>query len=139
MRTVSRAALQAQPIRHFLVLDPRKPDNAGMQRIITLAERRASETTRRRAAVDTLVPLLADYARAHAGRFLLFGSAARGEMKHRSDVDLLLVFPAEALSEAWDFAERACWDLGLQPDLLPYAGCKPAFLEHISADARVLA
>jgi hypothetical protein len=58
MRTVSRAALQAQPIRHFLVLDPRKPDNAVMQRIITLAERKASETARRRAAVDTLVPYL---------------------------------------------------------------------------------
>jgi predicted nucleotidyltransferase len=110
-----------------------------MQRIITLAERKSTETARRRAAVDTLVPLLAEYARAHAGRFLMFGSAARGQMKYRSDVDLLLDFPTEALSEAWSFAERTCWDLGLEPDLLPFAGCKPAFLEHISSDVRVLA
>ncbi len=110
-----------------------------MQRIITLAERKATEAARRRAAVETLVPALADYARTHGGRFLLFGSAARGQMKYHSDVDLLLDFPPEALSEAWNFAERACWDLGLEPDLLPYTGCKPAFLEHISADSRVLA
>jgi hypothetical protein len=48
-------------------------------------------------------------------------------------------FPPEALSEAWSFAETACWDLRLEPDLLPYAGCKPAFLEHISSDVQVLA
>src|ERR1700712_2834198 len=92
MRTVSRAALHAQPLRHFLVLDPRKPDNADMQRIITLAERKATEAARRGAAVETLVPLLAGYARAHGGRFLLFGSAASGQMKFHSDVDLLLDF-----------------------------------------------
>jgi predicted nucleotidyltransferase len=110
-----------------------------MQRIITLAERKGSEAARRRAAVDALLPALTDYARTHGGRFLLYGSAARGQMKYHSDVDLLLDFPAEALSEAWSFAERACWDLRLEPDLLPYTGCKPAFLKHISSDVRVLA
>ena len=76
-----------------------------MQRIITLAERKATEAARRRAAVETLASALADYARTHGGRFLLFGSAARGQMKYHSDVDLLLDFPPEALSEAWNFAE----------------------------------
>jgi predicted nucleotidyltransferase len=110
-----------------------------MQRIITLTERKAAEAARRTAAVAALVPVLTAYARAHGGRFLLFGSAARGQMRFHSDVDLLMDFPAEALDEAWKFAEAACWDLGLEPDLLPFGGCKPAFLDHIAPDIRVLA
>jgi predicted nucleotidyltransferase len=72
------------------------------------------------------------------GRYLLFGSAARERLKFNSDVDLLMDFPEHALSDAWTFAETACWDLNLEPDLLPYGGCKPKFLAHIAADIRVL-
>ena len=110
-----------------------------MQRVVTLPERKAAEAARRRAAVEALLPALAAYARAHGGRFLLFGSAARGTMKYDSDVDLLLDFPAEAQTDAWGFAERACWDRGLEPDILPYGGCKPAFLDHVAPDLKVLA
>jgi predicted nucleotidyltransferase len=109
-----------------------------MQRIITLTERKTTEAARRVAAVEAVVPLLAAYAREHGGRFLLFGSAARGEMKYHSDVDLLVDFPDEAFGTAWDFAENACWDRGLEPDLLPYRGCKTAFLDHIAPDLRAL-
>jgi predicted nucleotidyltransferase len=109
-----------------------------MQHIVTLPERKAAEAARRAAAVEALVPVLTAYAKAHGGRFLLFGSAARGRMKFDSDVDLLMDFPTETLSEAWTFAEAACWDLGLEPDLLPYGGCKPGFLSHIAPDVRVL-
>src|ERR1700759_5606677 len=83
-----------------------------MQHIVTLPERKAAEAARRAAAVEALVPVLAAYAKAHGGRFLLFGSAARGAMKFDSDVDLLMDFRVEMLSEAWKFAEAACWDLG---------------------------
>ena len=107
-----------------------------MQPIVTLTQRKAAEAERRAAAVQDLIPVLADYARRHGGRFLLFGSAARNEMTYHSDVDLLLDFPAETLSDAWNFAERACWDRELEPDLLPYDGCKPSFLQHVAAGAR---
>jgi predicted nucleotidyltransferase len=110
-----------------------------MQRIVTLSERKTAEAARRQQAVAALVPVLAAYARAHGGRFLLFGSAARGEMKFSSDVDLLLDFPSETLSEAWDFAEAACWDRDLEPDLMPYSWCKQAFLDHVAPDLRVVA
>jgi predicted nucleotidyltransferase len=110
-----------------------------MQRIVTLTERKTAEAARRRDAVAALVPVLAEYARTHGGRFLLFGSAARGTMKYHSDVDLLMDFPAETLNAAWTFAETACWDHKLKPDLLPYHWCKPAFLDHVSRDMRVLA
>jgi predicted nucleotidyltransferase len=110
-----------------------------MQRIITLTERKAAEATRRAAAVAEIAPILAAYAREHGGRFLLFGSAARGQMNFHSDVDLLIDFPDQAFGAAWDFAENACWDRGLDPDLLPFNGCKAAFLDHIAPDIQVLA
>jgi predicted nucleotidyltransferase len=109
-----------------------------MRRIVTLTERKDREAARRQQAVAALVPVLAEYARTHGGRFLLFGSAARGQMKYRSDVDLLMDFPEETLNAAWTFAEEACWDLGLEPDLLPYGGCRSNFLDHIAADTKVL-
>jgi predicted nucleotidyltransferase len=109
-----------------------------MQRIVTLTERKAAEAARRSAEVEALIPVLTAYAREHGGRFLLFGSGARGQMKFPSDVDLLIDFPNEAFAAAWGFAERACWDRGLEPDLLPYGGCKSDFLERIAVDVRVL-
>jgi predicted nucleotidyltransferase len=109
-----------------------------MQRIVTLPERKATEAARRAAAVEALVPLLTDYARTHGGRFLLFGSAARGQMKYHSDVDLLLDFPPEAFDDAWGFAETVCWDRKLEPDLLRYGGCRREFLDHVAPDVRVL-
>jgi predicted nucleotidyltransferase len=110
-----------------------------MQRIITLTERKTTEAARRAVAVEALMPVLAAYAREHGGRFLLFGSAARGQMKFHSDVDLLIDFPDFALDEAWRFAEAACWDRKLEPDLMPYAWCKRPFLEYVAKDAKVLA
>jgi predicted nucleotidyltransferase len=109
-----------------------------MQRIVTLSERKAAEMARRRMAVEALLPQLAAYGRAHGGRFLLYGSAARGTIKYDSDVDLLLDFPDDGLSEAWNFAETACWDRGLEPDLMPYRWCKQAFLDHVALDLQVI-
>jgi predicted nucleotidyltransferase len=110
-----------------------------MQGIVTVRERKAREANRRRDAVAALRPILSAYARAHGGRFLLYGSAARGTMKYDSDVDLLLDFPDDAMTEAWNFAEAACWDRGLEADLLPYGWCKTEFLDHVAPDLRVLA
>ena len=72
--------------------------------IVTLKERKAREAERRRQAVAELREVLAAYAREHRGRYLLFGSAARGGMRYDSDVDILVDFPCEALNDAWNFA-----------------------------------
>lgn len=109
-----------------------------MQRVETLTERKAAEVARRAGAVEALVPVLTAYAKAHGGRYLLFGSAARGTMKYDSDVDILLDFPEDAFGDAWNFAETACWDRNLKPDLLPYRWCKQPFLDHVTPDFRVL-
>jgi hypothetical protein len=81
---------------------------------------------------------LADYARAHGGRYLLFGSAARDAPRHNSDIDLLLDFPIEAQSDAWRFAEAACWALDLDPDIRPMPRAESAFLAHIRPHIVVL-
>ncbi|HVC63105.1 MAG TPA: nucleotidyltransferase domain-containing protein [Acetobacteraceae bacterium] len=110
-----------------------------MDRIVTLAERKAAEAERRRQAVESLRAALTDYARAHAGRFLLFGSAARGTMRFDSDVDILVDFPPDALDDAWNFAERACFERGLEPDITPFSSCKGRFRERVTPDLQVLA
>jgi hypothetical protein len=106
--------------------------------VVTITERRAAEVARRRAALPGLGARLAEYARAHGGRYLLFGSAARDALRHDSDIDLLLDFPIEAQSEAWRFAEAACWALDLDPDIQPMPREGSAFLAHIQPQIVVL-
>ncbi len=110
-----------------------------MDRIVTLTERKAAGAERRRQAVERLRAALTDYARAHGGCFLLFGSAARGTMRYDSDVDILVDFPPDALDDAWSFAERVCWERGLDPDITPFASCKGRFRERVAPDLQVLA
>jgi predicted nucleotidyltransferase len=109
-----------------------------MEPIVTLAERKAAAVERKRRAVTALRPLLAAYARARGGRFLLFGSAARGTLRRDSDVDILTDFSEAETPAAWNFAERACWDRGLNPDVMPKAWCKADFLAHIEPDIEVI-
>jgi predicted nucleotidyltransferase len=110
-----------------------------MARIVTLPERKAAEAERRRQAVEDLRAALTGYARAHGGRFLLFGSAARGTMRYDSDVDILVDFPTGSLDDAWSFAEHACWDRRLDPDITPYASCRGRFRERVTPDLQALA
>jgi predicted nucleotidyltransferase len=106
--------------------------------IITLKERKAAAVERKRQALDALRPVLLAYAHAHGGRFLLFGSAARRTLRRDSDVDILTDFPEHETAAAWNFAERACWDRGLEPDVMPRAWCKADFLAHIERDIEVI-
>ncbi|MEO8715846.1 MAG: nucleotidyltransferase domain-containing protein [Acetobacteraceae bacterium] len=103
--------------------------------VLTLRERKAAKIAALRDGVVALRASLAAYARGHSGRFLLFGSAARGELHYDSDVDILLDFPEAAEADAWRFAEDECWRLGLKPDILPLASCKPTFIAHVIGDA----
>jgi hypothetical protein len=110
-----------------------------MSRIVTLSEIKAAEAARRREAVTALKADLAAYARTHGGRFLLFGSAARGTMRYDSDVDILVDFPPDFLDEAWSYAERACHARDLDPDISPLAWCRGRFRDRVTPDLLVLA
>jgi hypothetical protein len=72
-----------------------------------------------RLALQALRARLADYGRRHNGRFLLYGSAAHGDLRYDSGVDLLLDVPETDEPDAWRYAEEACWSLGIQPDIRP--------------------
>ena len=107
--------------------------------IVTLPERKAAKVAALEAAVTTLSHALTTYAKGAGGRFLLYGSAARNELRHDSDVDLLLDFHDHAsTSDAWTFAEEECARLGLVCDILPIIACKQRFLDHILVDAQPL-
>jgi predicted nucleotidyltransferase len=110
-----------------------------MERIVTLAERQAAATERKRKGLVALRAILAVYARGHGGRFLLFGSAARGELRVHSDVDILIDFPRSKTDAAWVFAEDACRSCGLTPDIRPRRWCSDRFLEHVEPEIDVLA
>lgn len=107
--------------------------------IRTLAERKNAAVAAKTAALDELLGLLAGRARELGGRYLLYGSAARGELRPDSDVDLLLDFAdGDASSTAWGFAEDECARLGLHCDIRPVVMCEPRFLDHVMPGARSL-
>jgi predicted nucleotidyltransferase len=89
-------------------------------------------------AVAELKRALADYAREHGGKFTLFGSAARREMRPDSDVDILVDFPASTNSDAISFAESACWKLGLKPDILAFGYPAGRLRDRIDKEGLVL-
>ncbi len=105
----------------------------------TLAERKTAAVAAKTAAIDELLRLLENRAREIGGRYILYGSAARGELRPDSDVDLLLDFSDnDATGLAWSFAEDECARLGLDGDVRPFAMCAPRFLDHVMPGARRL-
>lgn len=110
-----------------------------MNRIVTLAERKTAAVERKRQAMEALRPLLSNYARDRGERFLLFGSAARDELRVHSDVDIVVDFPRPLTDDAWIFAEEDCRTCGLTPDIRPRTWCSPSFLRHIEPEIEVLA
>ena len=125
--------------RQPLAVDRERALMSSMDRIVTVTERKAAAVERKRKAVEDLRSALAAYAREHGGRFLLFGSAARRMMRYHSDVDILTDFPRQETDAAWNFAERACWDRGLEPDVMPKSWCRADFLAHVEPNVEVIA
>jgi predicted nucleotidyltransferase len=104
----------------------------------TLAQQKAAAATRIGQSCELLKAELAAYARAHGGRFVLYGSVARGDHRFDSDVDILVDFPEHEESAAWDLAEAACQRLELEVDLRSWRTASPRFLEHIQRDMKVI-
>lgn len=109
-----------------------------MTAIRTLRERRERERDAFARAVSELTTALRQYARAHGGRFILFGSAARGDYRPDSDVDILVDFPAEQEQEASLFAEEQCWARNRTPDVRPIAYCGPELLARVRREGIVM-
>lgn len=84
--------------------------------------------TAMRRALQRVRGALEAYARAHGGRYILFGSAVHGFHGAHSDVDLVADFPPEEEAAAVRFAEHLCGDHGLSPDVHEARFLKPAVL-----------
>ena len=104
----------------------------------TLTEHKRAKVARMQASVKALSADLAAYAREHGGRYILFGSAARGELRHDSDVDVVADFPSDISSEAWDYAEERAAALGLKPDVHQLSWMGERLSERIVQEGLVL-
>ena len=71
----------------------------------------------------------------------IFGSAAKGESRPDSDVDLLVVFEDEApigLVALGRLQRELSEAFGRPVDLVPKDGLKPALKEEVLAEARII-
>ena len=93
---------------------------------------------KRRAAIAAAQKRLAAEAPLHDGYYIVFGSAARGDIHARSDLDLLADFPRADTPQAIRATERICRDLALPCDVLDKSRCTPEFLEFALRDTRAL-
>jgi predicted nucleotidyltransferase len=109
-----------------------------MDEVQTLAQRKLARVAEIRDGVARLRAELAAYGEAHGGRFLIYGSVVTGRLHYDSDVDLLVDFPATAVSDAVDFVEEACARLKLKVDVQPKAWCKEAFLSRIMPQTQAI-
>ena len=103
-----------------------------------LQDRKSVEAARMEAAVAELTPVLAAYAREHGGRFILFGSAARREMRPGSDVDIIVDFSVEEELPAWLFVEAECINRGLPPDIHLRAWRADKFVARAEQEGQIL-
>ncbi|ETX13322.1 hypothetical protein OCH239_10795 [Roseivivax halodurans JCM 10272] len=104
-----------------------------MKNAVTLSEHKAHRRDARIAAVAALREDLATYAARHGGAFYIFGSAARGELRHDSDVDVLVDFPETVMPEALRYAEDACRSRRLPCDVIDTATVSDAFRQKALA------
>ena len=109
-----------------------------MTSFLTVSQRKSQEAARRRDAAAAIMAELASYAEAKGGRFLIFGSVAKGRMTNQSDIDVLIDFPPETEPEAWQFVEQACRRHGLSGDIYSVSTTKREFIDRVSSGAVAL-
>lgn len=109
-----------------------------MQKIVTIAERKARALKRRQDAVAAVVEELRAYASAKGGRFLIFGSVATGHMRADSDLDIVIDFPSHIERDAWRHVEDISHDHGVPTDIHSVSTSSAPFLARIGPHAIVL-
>jgi predicted nucleotidyltransferase len=102
-----------------------------MPEIVTVSERKARETARRRAAALAVMAEAREFASVHGGRFHVFGSAAEDRMKYDSDFDVVVDFPLPTEMEAAEFVEEACRRRNIPSDIHLRSRASARFLDRI--------
>jgi len=106
--------------------------------MLTVSERKELAIEKIRKAIGVLKIELSTYAKAHHGRFIMFGSAATGRLKFDSDIDILVDFSLDDEGDAWRFVENACANLDLVHDVTSIRFVSDEFLKHIEKEIQVL-
>jgi predicted nucleotidyltransferase len=106
-----------------------------MTEVVTVPERKARETARRRAAADIVMAELKAFAARHRGQFVVFGSVAEGRMSFDSDFDVVVDFPPERENAAVEFAEDICRRENLPSDVHVKSLAGERFLARIAKHA----
>ncbi len=103
----------------------------------TLRERDAIATQARRDAIESALHRLPERARAHHGRYLVFGSVARGQIRSDSDLDLIADFPTKTIKAAIEDAATICFECGVPYDIIELRGeTDRRFLHFALTDAK---
>ncbi|RBP09243.1 nucleotidyltransferase-like protein [Roseiarcus fermentans] len=105
----------------------------------SIERRKYDEALRRAGIAAKLESRLRDFARTHGGRYVLYGSLAKGEARYDSDVDLLIDFPEAFEAEAWRLAEALCAEMKIESDIKPMAWCTEPFQRRVLAESRIIA
>lgn len=106
--------------------------------IVTLRECEAVAVRRRVEALRSVRVHVADLERRYGGRFWLFGSAARGDVRGDSHIDLIADFPTEVEFKVFDEAERVCAETGVTCDIVEKRICSEEFPAIVSPDLRAI-
>jgi predicted nucleotidyltransferase len=102
--------------------------------VVTVAERNARKLAQTRSAISAILAELRDFAAAHGGSFIVFGSAARDELGPDSDLDIVVDFPEPTERAARDFAEDAAYRHGITPDLVLLGEVGPGLMLRVKRD-----
>ena len=108
---------------------------------LTVSERKRRSAERLAAAAEAVMAELSAYARSKGsqGRFIVFDSAASGEMRYDSDFDVIVDFPAAEEAAAYNAVEEFCGRHGIKPDVLPASMIDGSFIERVmKAPVRIL-
>lgn len=106
--------------------------------IVTVPLRRAKAMARLHAASASVIHALRAFATANGGRYVVFGSFARGDFAPSSDFDVMVDFPAARERDARAYAETVCRDAGLEPDVHLASDVSDRLMLRVTRDGLVL-
>lgn len=102
--------------------------------VVTLTERKSRAIARSKAGFESATTSLAAYAAARGGRFVIFGSFARGDIHPDSDCDVMVDFPTNIARDARDAAETILREHGLVPDVHLVSEVSDGLMQRIQRD-----
>ena len=106
--------------------------------VVTILERKTRKVEQLRVAVKAVMARLREYADLNAGRYIVFGSAAREQLHFDSDLDLIVDFPPDLERQARDFAEMVCREWAVPSDIRLIGDASPALMARVHRDGLVL-